>query len=256
MKESDSPSLDFAALLKSEQWPEEEEARLVRLMRLFAELPNPPDPVGLFPNYTKQKERFLTAAQGNDPEALEESFLELYCHVHGYEAPYTRQERCHVNETGGYWCHAGGLSPILKAEPYLGPGKVSGDFGAGNGLQMLLMQKLYPHVKTVMVEISSRMVEAGRQLQSWLDIPKDRVEWVIGDVGDVSPAKMDFVYIYRPVRPEGPGRQFYERFSKELGSTAKPVVIFSIADCLRSFLPSEFEVFYSDGHLTCFRKRT
>jgi hypothetical protein len=96
------------------------------------------------------------------------------------------------------------------------------------------------------------MVEAGRGLQEWLGIPDERVEWVTGDVMDASPAGMDFIYLYRPVRPEGRGRAFYERFAAGL-ETSGPVVIFSIADCLRAFLPERFEVFYTDGHLTCYR---
>ena len=97
-------------------------------------------------------------------------------------------------------------------------------------------------------------MEAGKALESWLGIPEGRVEWVIGDVLDTSPAGMDFVYIYRPVRPEGAGRRFYERFAADLAQDGRPVVIFSIADCLRGFLPPEFRTFYFDGHLTCFRR--
>ena len=95
------------------------------------------------------------------------------------------------------------------------------------------------------------MVESGRALQEWLSIPADRVEWVVGDVMDATPAGMDFVYLYRPVRPDGPGRAFYERFAAEVDRGA---VIFSIADCLSEFLPEEFAAFYSDGHLTCYHR--
>ena len=114
--------------------PDEREC-LVRLMLLAADLPPPPDPLGMFPEYDSFKERFLAACRGGDGEALEDAFLSLYAHVHGFEAPYTPEERARVDETGGYWCHAGGLSPILKAGRHLGPSSVSGDFGAGNGLQ-------------------------------------------------------------------------------------------------------------------------
>ncbi|MEN8151563.1 MAG: class I SAM-dependent methyltransferase, partial [Planctomycetota bacterium] len=152
----------------------------------------------------------------------------------------------------GYWAHAGGVSPILRAGPHIRPDTTLGDFGAGNGLQGLLIQRLHPHAKTIQIEISSRMVEAGRALQAWLDIPADRVEWIVGDVMDHSPAGMDFVYLYRPVRPTGVGRAFYEHFAAEAGRGTGGVTIFSIADCLRAFLPETFEVFYGDGHLTCF----
>ena len=244
----------LGALLEADGREKGERSRLVGLMILLAGLPPPPDPLGLFPDYVGLRDRFLAAADGADGEALEEAFLELYAHLHGHEAPYTPDERARVDQTGGYWCHAGGLSPILKAGPHLGPDSVSGDFGAGNGLQTLLMQRLHPHRRTVQIEISSRMVEAGRLLQGWLGIPEERVEWVTGDVMDASPSGMDFVYLYRPVRPEGTGRAFYERFAAELDPDRR-VVIFSIADCLGPFLPRRFEVFYSDGHLTCYGSR-
>jgi hypothetical protein len=239
---------------QSEYSPEERQ-RLVRLIRLFAELPEPPDPFGLYSCYAELKDRFLASIQSPDGEALEEAFLLLYAHIHGYEVPYTPGERDRVAETGGYLSHVGGLSPVLKAAPFIQPDMVSGDFGAGNGLQGLLIQKLTPHAKTVQIEISSRMVEAGKLLQAWLGIPEERVDWVVADVSEVPPTGMDFVYLYRPVRPTGPGEGFYRSFAAQLGASQKPVVIFSIADCLRSYLPPHFEVFYCDGHLTCFRRR-
>ncbi len=222
-------------------------------MNLFAGLPPPPDPFGLFPQYEKLKDAFLQSANGDNGDRLEETFLNLYCHLHGYEAPYTVAERQRVDETGGYWCHAGGISPILKAAPYIQPETVSGDFGAGNGLQGLLLQKLYPHQRCVQVEISHQMVEAGKHLQEWLGIDQDRVQWQVADVMESSGKGMNFVYLYRPVRPEGRGVQFYRNLSRDLESTPGPVVVFSIADCLRSYLSARFQVIYSDGHLTCYR---
>jgi hypothetical protein len=224
------------------------------LMDLFVRLEVPPDPFGLYPRYGEYKDAFLTAMERGKDDDEEEAFLTLYSHVHGHEAPYTKQERDRMDQTGGYWCHAGGISPIIKAEPHIHPHTVSGDFGAGNGLQALLFQKLYPHKKTIQIEISSRMVEAGKVLQEWLGVDKDNVEWVVGDVMDASPKEMDFIYLYRPVRPEGIGRRFYETFAADLEQTANEVVIFSIADCLREFLSDDFQVFYTDGHLTCYRK--
>jgi hypothetical protein len=232
----------------------QERERLIHLMCLFAELPEPPDPFGLYPRYVEARDRFLQATEDPGDEALEEAFLLLYAHIHGYEVPYTPDERNRVAESGGYLSHAGGLSPILKAAPFIGPDTVSGDFGAGNGLQGLLMQKLTPHAKTVQIEISSLMVEAGKLLQAWLGVPEHRVEWIVGDVSEVSPAGMDFIYLYRPVRPTGPGEEFYRGFAAQLEASQKPVVIFSIADCLRPHLSPRFEVFYCDGRLTCFRR--
>lgn len=242
-------------LVRRLDMPRGEEANLATLIEVFATLPPPPDSHGLFAHFSRLKSRLITAATGEDAEALEEAFLELYCHIHGHEAPYTPEERNHVNQTGGYWCHAGGLSPILKAGRFIRKSTVSADFGAGNGLQGLLLQKLFPHRKTVQIEVSSRMVAAGMELQKWLGIEADRVQWIVGDVNDHFSEAMSFIYLYRPVKPEGYGIEFYNNLSAKLvSSPQKNLIIFSIADCLRQFLPPEFQVFYTDGHLTCFRR--
>jgi hypothetical protein len=251
---SHSVLASLAAAFESDDRPAAERDRLVRLMALFADLPRPPDVSDHFPRYAELQREFRDSFSSNDPEQIEERFLELYVHLHMHEAPYTPEERRRVDETGGYWSHAGGLSPILKAGDWLRPGSVSADLGAGNGLQGLLFQKLYPHRRTIQVEISGTMVEIGMRLQRWLDIPEDRVEWIVGDVMNASVAGIDFLYLYRPVRPDGPGRSFYERIATEFAASDRDVVIFSIADCLRDFLSPGFEVFYSDGHLTCFKK--
>ena len=242
------------ALLSPEDYAEEERDRLVRLMLAFVDLSPPPDPDGDFPRYREYKERLLDCAAGEDGEALEEAFLNLYAHLHMHEARYAEEERRQMDEAGGYWSHAGGLSPILKAGPWIRADTVSVDLGAGNGLQGLLLQYLYPHEKTIQVEISSRMVEIGKRLQAWLDIPKGRVEWVAGDVCEQSLAEANFIYLYRPVRPSTErGRAFYARLATRLDGSRGEVVIFSIADCLQEFLSPKFEIFYDDGHLTCFR---
>jgi len=189
----------------------------------------------------------------HDGDAIEEAFLELYCHLHLHEAPYSPAERCRMDETGGYWNHAGGISPLLRAGPFIRPDTVSCDLGAGNGLQGLLLQHLTPHARTVQVEISSEAVEIGRHLQDWLELPEDRVEWVVSDVMDFSVEGIDFLYLYRPVRPVGPGRAYYEQLAAELDRCGREIMIFSIADCLSSFLPPRFDVVYSDGHLTCIK---
>ncbi len=241
-------------LVQSLDYSKDERLQLVRLMTLFAALPNPPDPNGDFPDYERYKEQFLASAEGDDTEAFEEAFLTLYAHLHMYEARYTPEEREQMDLAGGYWAHSGGLSPILKASQWISPATVAADLGAGNGLQGLLFQYLYPHQLTIQYEISSKMVEIGRELQEWLGIPEERVEWVVGDVCDQVFEDIDFYYLYRPVRPETErGEAFYENLAEMLDWGERPVVIFSIADCLRQFLSRRFKVFYNDGHLTCFR---
>jgi hypothetical protein len=219
-------------LLASEGWQGQERQRLVRLVRLLAGLPPPPDPLGLYPRWGELRDRLDRRAAADDGLAFEEAFLELYAHLHGHQAPYTRQERARMDETGGYWCHAGGLSPILKAGPHIQPHTVSADLGAGNGLQCLLLQALDPHRLSIQIEISSRMVAAGKALQRWLGVPQQRMRWIVGDVLDADIRGVDFVYLYRPVRPDGEGRRFYQRLAAQLQAAPNPVVVFSIADCL------------------------
>jgi len=233
---------------------EPESRRLARLMNLLLDFGDPPNSERHFPLYRELRQRFLDAAQKSDGDEIEERFLELYAHLHMHEAPYTREERVRMDAAGGYWAHAGGISPILRAADFIGPHTISTDLGAGNGLQGLLLQLLYPHARTIQVEISSRMVEIGRSLQSWLSIAEKRVEWVVGDVLAYQLEDIDFLYLYRPVRPEGAGHRFYQRLAAQLCSSDRRVVIFSIADCLRSYLGEHFELLSSDGHLSCFRR--
>jgi hypothetical protein len=253
----DGVSLDLShvsTLLADDGRSTVERRRLLALMDLIASLPEPPNASQIFPRHSRLKDAFLEACRGHDGEILEERFLELYAHLHMHEAPYTHEERQRVNATGGYWSHAGGLSPILKAGSWIQSQTRSVDLGAGNGLQGLLMQKMYPHSRCCQVEISSVMVEIGRTLQEWLEIPDDLVEWRADDVLETELGGWDLVYLYRPVRPEGPGRAFYQRLAKTLEKEPDEVVIFSIADCLKEFLPHTFDRFYTDGHLTCYRK--
>jgi hypothetical protein len=229
--------------------------RLARLVLRFLILPSPPDSVVNFPRFGELREKLEFVTFQGKGEEIEDAFLELYAHVHMNHAAYTSEERRRMDEAGGYWNHAGGLSPILKAEPWIKPDTVSADFGAGNGLQGLLLQLLYPHAKTVQIEISSRMADVGDGLREWLGIAADRVEWIIDDVLNVSATGCDFIYLYRPVRPEGAGCDFYTRFAREVEAEEHPPVIFSIADCLKDYLSDRYDVFYFDGHLTCFKAR-
>ena len=230
-----------------------ERERLNHLMVRLAGLPPPPDRFGCFPRYTELMDGFLAAVDTGVAEDIEERFLELYTHLHMHEAPYTPEERRRIDRSGGYWCHAGGLSPILKVGEWIRTGSVSADLGAGNGVQGMLLQLLYPHRRTVLIEISQRMADIGRDLQDWLEIPSARVTWLIDDLLDVPTPEVDFLYLYRPVHPEGPGKRFYERLADELDRSQNPPIVFSIADCLAGFLSNRFDVFYCDGHLTCIR---
>ena len=240
-------------LVPEDLLPGPERSDLLRLMILLAELPAPPDPDGRLDRYPARHDRYLRAIDGDDPELVEERFLELYAHLHLHEAPYTPGERRRMDAAGGYWCHAGGLSPVVRAGRWVRPTTVSADLGAGNGLQLLLLQRLHPHPLSVQLEISSAAVEMGRQLQRWLSIPEDAVQWIVADLLEAELPDADLVYLYRPVRPTGKGAAFYRRLADHLARRDRETVVLSVADCLGSFLDASFDEVYGDGHLTCFR---
>ncbi|MDP7113026.1 MAG: hypothetical protein QGH45_13730 [Myxococcota bacterium] len=240
----------LAHLLRGHDRPVRHRRRLARLILELSGRPPPPDFAEDFPRFAELRDALDVSIAGDDGEVIEETFLELYTHLHQAETPYTADERARLDAAGGYWAHAGGLGPVLMAPDHLDQGSVSADFGAGNGLQALLFQLLAPHRKTIQIEISAGMVAVGRRLQSWFGIPGERVEWVVGDVIDHTPRGIDMLYLYRPVRPDGPGRAFYERFAQAVEEAPRPMTILSVADGLGVFLSDRFDVAYCDGHLT------
>ena len=72
--------------------------------------------------------------------------------------------------------------------------------------------------------------------QQWLEIPQERVEWRVGNVLEQPATGIDLIYLYRPVRPEGRGIGFYQRFAADVERHTGEVVIMSVTDCLRPFL--------------------
>lgn len=226
---------------------------LIALAVLFQSLASKKPFLQAYPRFSDHFSAFRDHLDRRDPDVLEDDVAAIYCYLHGVDRAYSDSERREMDATGGYWCHAGGLSPLLQAGPWIHHGTRLVDYGAGNGFQGLLFQYLYPHAKTVQIELSGPMIEGGKRLQSFMGIPGDRVVWVHGNVMDVPPGNFDFIYLYRPLRPEGAqGRRFYENFARELDQVRHPVTIFSIADCLKDYLSDRFAIFHDDGHLTCF----
>jgi hypothetical protein len=227
---------------------------LVSLSSLFAALAVREDLNLAYPRFAELYGRLLHELGGGNPDGTEEGLTMIYAYLHGCDMSYDPEERAVLDARGGYWCHAGGLSPLWRAAPHIHPGTRAVDYGAGNGLQGLLLQHLYPHRLTTLVELSGPMIEKGKALQGMLGIPAERIEWVHGSVEEVSPRAFDFIYLYRPLRPEGEaGRRFYEWFAGELEGAEGRVTIFSVADCLRELLDRRrFTVFYDDGQLTCY----
>jgi hypothetical protein len=94
------------------------------------------------------------------------------------------------------------------------------------------------------------MVAQGRRLQPLLGIPEERINWLHASIMDMPPREFDVIYLYRPVRPEGPGRAFYEMLAAGLARAPRPVTVVSVADCLRQFLPPTFRALHDDGQVT------
>jgi len=191
----------------------------------------------------------------SDEDSQEIAFLNLYCAIHGAGSRYSSDERLQLDNKKGYFNHPGGISPLMKAESFIQSDAIVADLGAGNGLQGLLFQYLYPHKRTIQIELSAEMIAIGQQFQAILDIPPDKVEWINDDIIHIPLDNIDFLYLYRPSRPMESGVQLYQTISKKLQARKKALTIFSIADCLKDYLDSQFSMFYSDGHLTCFQKQ-
>jgi len=255
----DSPAVlaeRCAALFRGAGAKEGEASLFSSLASVFGGLARSPDALAAYPELPPLFDAFLGSLEGGSREAVEDRLTMIYAYLHSADSGYAPEERVELNALGGYWCHAGGLSPLRRAAPWIRPGSRVADYGAGNGLQGLLLQALYPHRSTTLIELSGPMVEKGRRLQELMSIPAGKVRWIHGSVTGVSPEEFDFIYIYRPLRPEGEeGRSFYERFARQLAAVDREVTIFSIADCLKDFLAPPFTAFYDDGQLTCFTNR-
>ncbi len=171
------------------------------------------------------------------------------------EAPYTSDERRRMDEAGGYWNHAGGLAPILKAGPWIGP---------GNGQCRFRRRQRSPGTPAA-GPLSPPANRPDRDLRTrGGDRQSDFAEWLR------HPRREDRVDGRRRPRAAPPAAMTSSTSTgrcvpKARVATSTPVspakssprpyppIIFSIADCLRDFLSDRYEVFYGDGHLTCFK---
>ena len=209
----------------------------------------------LYPEIVRCADELRDLELTSDEDRQEIAFLNLYCAIHGIGSRYSSNERLQLDNKKGYFNHPGGISPLMKAESFIHSDSIVADLGAGNGLQGLLFQYLYPHKCTIQVELSAEMIRIGQQFQSILGIPPDKVEWVNDDIIHIQLDTMDFLYLYRPSKPMENGVSLYQTISKKLQARKTALTIFSIADCLKDYLDSQFSIFYSDGHLTCFQKQ-
>jgi hypothetical protein len=144
--------------------------------------------------------------------------------LHTAGSGYTSSERELLKEKSGISCLPGGISPLIMARPFIRPDTTVADLGAGNGLQGLLLQRIIPHKKTMQIEISAEMVRIGRIYQRALGIGEDRMEWINGDMADVSLEPVDFIYIYRPAKPYEGGNELYRAIARKLNALRKPIL--------------------------------
>jgi len=245
-----------AALYRGTKEGEGKALLFASLAEIFGSLALREDVAVVYPRFGSLFGTFRASLEAGDCERVEDGLTLLYAYLHGADSTYAPGERAELDALGGYWCHAGGVSPLMRARSHIGPGSRVADYGAGNGLQGLLLQALYPHRQTTLIELSGPMVEKGRRLREMMSIAEKKVRWIHGSVTGVPPEEFDFIYIYRPLRPEGEeGRNFYEWFARRLDGVTRKVTIFSIADCLKDFLRPPFAAFYDDGQLTCFTNR-
>jgi hypothetical protein len=207
------------------------------------------------PNLDHYVINLRSALKDKELPSFESALLNLYTQLHGAGSGYSPYERDLLTKRKGYSCHPGGLSPLIKAVQFIRPDSIVADLGAGNGLQGLLLQRICPHRETIQIEISSEMIRVGRIFQQALGINADRVEWIHDDIVNVSIEAADFIYIYLPAKPLEGGKEVYEAIARKLSTMRRPLVIFSVADCLAKFLNRQFSIFYTDGHLTCFVKK-
>ncbi|MGB9715501.1 MAG: hypothetical protein ACPL1G_03735 [Thermodesulfovibrionales bacterium] len=207
-----------------------------------------------FPDVKEYINNLMKEREKGDINSQEYALLCLYACLHRAGNKYSPFEIELFKKRNAYSCHPGGLSPLIFAEQFIKPDSIVADLGAGNGLQGLLLQCLYPHRKTLQIELSSELIRVGKIFQKILGISDDRIEWIHDDIVNVSLEDVDFIYLYRPVRPLEGGTEVYRIISKKLSAINKPLIIFSVADCLAEFLDKKFSIFYSDGHLTCFVK--
>ena len=228
------------------------ETFLERIGSLFLRLARNPGFARAYPWCGQAAMGLEKALSGAEESRVEEEVVRYYCLLHSADVRYGPDELERLQAMGGYWCYAGGLEPLYRAGGFLPERSCSADLGAGNGLQGLLLQYLYPHCCTTQVELSGTMVRCGKRLRQWMGLPEEKFEWIHGDIIEISPERFDFIYMYLPVRPVGAGRQLYRKLARALESSNRPLVLFSIADCFQPFAPPVLQVFHSDGHLTCY----
>ncbi|MBS3755607.1 MAG: hypothetical protein KGY56_07905 [Desulfobacterales bacterium] len=198
-------------------------------------------------------ESLFEARGSGDNSDRETVLINLYLCLHAAGAAYQQEESDTLAAWSGLDCLPGGMLPLMLARHLIGPDSVTADLGAGNGLQGLLLQRLCPHHKTRLLEISGRLIEMGRLYQQALNMDPQQVAWEHADVAQANFAGVELIYLYRPTRPGDNGNAFYRAVAEKLAAHDRPLTIVSMADCLAPFLDDRFENVYANEFLRIFR---
>jgi len=208
----------------------------------------------LSPQVLEAHEHYLAVQESEDISEKESPLLEIYLRLHALGWSYSHDEETALAKARGNTNIPGGLAPLVLAGEFIQPGTILADLGAGNGLQGLLMQYLYPHQRTILIELSSSMIETGKRFQKILGIPDEKVLWMREDIKKSDFSEVDLVYLYRPARPHGEGNALYQYIADQLYRIPKPVVVISVADCFGRFLDAAFTVVFESEHISVFQK--
>ncbi len=216
------------------------------------QIANDPDVKRSYPEVLKPADEYVRARDTEDTSGREYALLELYLRIHALGSGYSGTEAVRLKNAEGIGNLPGGMFPIVAASRIISHKMTSIDLGAGNGLQGLLLQSISPHKRTIQVELSSGMIEAGKMFQRALGIGPERVKWVCGDItGQVLDA-VGLIYMYRPLKPYGDGMGVYEKVAARLSALHSDVMVVSVADCLGKFLSEDFSLIYSNEFFSCY----
>ena len=103
VKRTMDESADLVRRFVASGWDGGEASRFIRLIDVFLDLPDPPNPIDIFPDFTELRNRLTRSIEQRQPEEIEEHFLELYALLHMNHAPYTDEERAGMDAAGGNW---------------------------------------------------------------------------------------------------------------------------------------------------------
>lgn len=194
-----------------------------------------------------EKAMELKTAKNVDEREL--AFIELYIALHQAGVGYTEKEEKLLNGRRGLKGLPGGILPVILCSHLMKKDYVFADLGAGNGLQGLLLQYLFPHKQTRQIEFSASHLETGRLYMDALELDKESLSFEQGDILDSKLGDIDLIYMYRPARPMEEGILFYEKLSEKLALKKEPFILVSVADCFEKYIKTDFKKLFESEFL-------